>query len=940
LDSIKYEICKRIDVGNDKVIDEAAYLAQRFPGDRSVEQVCSIYDYLKNNWNYTGDPRCEEYYRYANQTLRLGERINRAGAGDCDDFAILMSALIENIGGTTRINLAYGGAEGHAYTEVYLGDLDDEDDKVKRTISWLRKEYNVAEINVHSGNIHGDDKEVWLNLDWWADHPGGPFYEAANHVPILTRPDIPKVPLTPPNEPPSAIISYEPEEPNARDTINFNASQSYDPYGKIVEYEWDFEDGNTVRGAAVNYSYSKGGTFTVKLKVTDDEGKTNIDTDLIDVNEPPVAQFKYSIRDMESGYLITFDASKSKDEEDGDIAYYMWNFGDGQKTGEIPDQSVAPHFYPNSGTFNVSLTVKDKKGATGFKLIPIKINSRPIAIFSIDISEPNIGDDIAFDASQSRDDDGKVVEYKWDFGDGETAKGRYVIHDYSTGGAFIAKLEIKDDDNATNSTDREIRVNKPPTASFDYYPANPSVDGIVTFNASQSKDADGRIVDYEWDFGEGGRKLGHMCVDYKYIKSDTYIVILTVTDDKGIKNSSSKKVAVAEKMSSVIEDTEAETPVSARERAKVVAESKQPAIQTWIRAFGGAGKDVGYSVQQTSDGGYIITGWTLGTFGGDDVWLIKTDSYGNKVWDRTFGGAGQDEGYSVQQTSDGGYIITGYTLGTFGGDDVWLIKTDSYGNKVWDRIFGGAGQDEGYSVQQTSDGGYIITGRTLGTLGGDDVWLIKTDSYGNKVWDRIFGGAGQDEGYSVQQTSDGGYIITGYTLGTLGGDDVWLIKTDSYGNKIWDRIFGGAGQDEGYSVQQTSDGGYIITGRTLGTLGGDDVWLIKTDSYGNKVWDRIFGGAGQDWGYSVQQTSDGGYIITGYTTSRGAGGSDIWLIKIDPYGNEAWDSIFGGAGNNCGYSVKQTSDGGYIVAGWTDPYGSGALDVSLIKTDASGNLVE
>ena len=357
----------------------------------------------------------------------------------------------------------------------------------------------------------------------------------------------------------------------------------------------------------------------------------------------------------------------------------------------------------------------------------------------------------------------------------------------------------------------------------------------------------------------------------------------------------------------------------------------------FMKTFGGTDDDYGWCCQQNIDGGFIITGITYTVETGDyDVWLIKTDNSGNMVWDKTFGRTDNDGGISVQQTTDGGFIITGLTYSYEAGYDVWLIKTNKNGNKMWDKTFGEINDDLGYCVQQTIDSGYIIVGYTFSFgAGKSDVWLIKTDKDGNKVWDKTFGRADDDGGVSVQQTFEGGYILAGYTF-SLGDDDydVWLIKTDSTGNIVWDKTFGGPDFDEALCVQYTTSGGYIITGRTESFgAGSGDVWLIKTDSSGNKIWDRTFGGAFSDWSECVQQTNDGGYIITGGTISFGAGESDVWLIKTDSTGNTIWNNTFGGPDFDRGNYVQQTNDGGYIITGGTSSFGAGKSDVWLIKTD-------
>lgn len=361
----------------------------------------------------------------------------------------------------------------------------------------------------------------------------------------------------------------------------------------------------------------------------------------------------------------------------------------------------------------------------------------------------------------------------------------------------------------------------------------------------------------------------------------------------------------------------------------------------WSKISGGLGLDSATAVQQTSDGGYVMAGQTA-SFGAGaaDAWLLRKDSNGNKLWEKSFGGSGDDFATSVQQTSDGGYIIGGYTASSGAGQcDFWLIKTDSSGNKLWEKTFGGPANDFAYSVLQASDGGYVIGGTSHSGVSGavsSYVWLVKTDSNGDKLWDKKFGG-GTMMGWEIQQASDGGYIIAADTYSYSSGTaswDVWFIKTDSNGNKLWDKTFGGTGYDRGRSVQQTSDGGYILAGETDSSgAGGTDFWLIKTDSLGNKLWDKTFGGPNTEIPVSVQQTTDGGYIVAGWTNSLGAGNYDWYLVKTDSDGNKLWGQTFGGSGNDYASTILQTLDGGYIVAG------SKGGDAWLIKLKASSGSV-
>tara|TARA_B100001741_G_C16509512_1_gene578964 strand:- start:65 stop:1396 length:1332 start_codon:yes stop_codon:yes gene_type:complete len=363
----------------------------------------------------------------------------------------------------------------------------------------------------------------------------------------------------------------------------------------------------------------------------------------------------------------------------------------------------------------------------------------------------------------------------------------------------------------------------------------------------------------------------------------------------------------------------------------------------------------GYSVQQTVDGGYIVCS-THDSYS----CLIKTDFNGDILWNKSYDFY-DEKFFSVEETTDGGYIVCGYTNDVNQNSDynLYLMKTDGSGDTLWTKVYPGTNGERGYSVQQTTDSGYIVCG-TITDLSNplfnrNDVYLIKIDANGLEQWSQTFGGIRHDYGESVQQTIDGGFIVVGThqvfdSLSNINNEFTYLIKTNGNGIEQWNYLFADTmfyGNDyffisNGESVQQTVDGGYIICGSSAdldmyaGYMYGD-VFLVKTDANGLEQWRQTFGGITHDYGLSVQQTYDGGYIITGTTESYGSGDKDVYLIKTDGNGIEQWTKTFGGTNDDRGRDVQQTVDGGYIICGETRTLANGDPNVFLIKTDANGN---
>ncbi len=314
------------------------------------------------------------------------------------------------------------------------------------------------------------------------------------------------------------------------------------------------------------------------------------------------------------------------------------------------------------------------------------------------------------------------------------------------------------------------------------------------------------------------------------------------------------------------------------------------------------------------------------------------------LWSRTFGGEDWDQCRSIIQTEDGGYALAGHTASFGAGrSDFWLVRTDEDGDSLWSRTYGGEDYDECYSMIQTNDGGFALVGVTYSFgAGSGDFWLVKTDADGDSLWSRTFGGEVFEECNSMIQTTDGGYALAGYTRSFgAGAYDMWLVKTNADGDYLWSKTFGGRRMEYCNSVIQTEDGGYALAGWTESFGAGiSDFWLVKTDEDGDSLWSRTFGGGEEEWCYSIIQTADGGYALAGFTYSFGGwSDDDMWLVKTNADGDSLWSKTFGGRRMEYCNSVIQTEDGGYVLAGYNIYQVYLPDSIWLYRTDDEGNLL-
>lgn len=366
-------------------------------------------------------------------------------------------------------------------------------------------------------------------------------------------------------------------------------------------------------------------------------------------------------------------------------------------------------------------------------------------------------------------------------------------------------------------------------------------------------------------------------------------------------------------------------------------------IAAFARALGGSEYEGTYDSTITSDGGYVITGGTDSQGAGfNDAFLAKYDSNDNLTWNRTWGGIQDDVSSAVIQTSDGGYVISGGTYSYGIGDkDAFLAKYDSSGNLAWSRTWGGITEETSYDVVQSTDGGYLITGITNSyDVGNDDAFLVKYDSAGTLLWSRVWGGTNYDSSSAVIQTNDGGYVIAGNTNSYgAGTNDGFLVKYSSSGTLMWNKTLGGVNYDGVYDIAETNDGGYILAGETYSYgAGNSDALLIKCDMSGNISWSKTWGGTGNESALALSYSIDGGYALSGSTDSYGVGGTDAFLSRYDSAGSLLWSRVFGGINDEYTYSVSQSSSGGYVVTGETSSYGAGNSDFLILKYSYDGSI--
>lgn len=377
----------------------------------------------------------------------------------------------------------------------------------------------------------------------------------------------------------------------------------------------------------------------------------------------------------------------------------------------------------------------------------------------------------------------------------------------------------------------------------------------------------------------------------------------------------------------------------------------------WQKSLGGVQNDVGVAMDLCADGGYITASQTLsntmdvlGNHGGYDAWVIRFTSDGTVQWKKCLGGSGNEFVTSIKQTDDGGFIVASSTTsndgdvsGNNGESDIWLVKLTALGEISWQHCIGGSADDSPRTIEQQLDGGFFLLGSSYsndgdasGAHGSLDMWVLQLDPDGIIIWQKLMGSSGYDEASALRITPDGGCIVVG-SVSTVdgditdnhGNDDAWVAKLSPSGSLEWQRSYGGSGLDLGYAIALGSDGGYLLAAGTSSNdgdvslnYGSFDIWLVRLDAVGTIIWERSYGGSGDEQSYAIQQISDSGFVALGYTSSTDGqvsgnhgGMYDAWAIKVDAEGDLVWQKPMGGSNGDVGRDIVSSPDGGFALLG-------------------------
>ncbi|MBP8132456.1 MAG: PKD domain-containing protein [Candidatus Hydrogenedentes bacterium] len=632
---------------------------------------------------------------------------------------------------------------------------------------------------------------------------------------------------------------------------------------------------------------------------------------LLVFDNPPTARFS---ADAVEGYApLTVKFSDESLPGTAPVTSWRWTIG-------ITQVSTLPSFeyvFETPGTFSVTLEVTSAHGSDAAKkdaYITILAPQAPAAAFSADITEGFAPLTVQFTDESTPGTSPDDLSWLWNFGDGTTSEEQHPLHVFETCRKCTVSLTVATDHGKDTETKAEyINVLQfvPPAPDFSATPTS-GRDPLVVKFTDLTEPGTGEQLTYAWDFGDGGTSSETEPV-HTYVRLGTFDVSLTVTSEHG---AATKSKPALVHLSNLFQD------------------------------FGGGAADRAYALFATPGAGFVLAGETQSFGAGErDMYLIHAGPDGNLLWSRTFGGAGDDFANACTVLTDGGFVLAGGKTTGEGDLDLYVVRTDSSGNRVWDRTYGGEADDAAGALTATSDGGLFIAGTTQAEAGANpDLLLVRTDPEGGVVWSRVIGGDGLEQVNAAIETAGGGFALAGATTtDSMGARDALLLWIDASGSDFWTRTFGGTLDDTFRDLLQTENGGYLLTGGS-GSFGEGlvDAYVVATDAAGGEIWSRTYGGPGIDQANAVIPASDGTYLIAGHTASFGAGAYDAFLLKTSLTGEPVWENLFltfGAAGTESAYDVIETAAGGFAFAGETASSGDGGLDAYLVRTDETCQVV-